>query len=299
MRCRWIAALIVTFLLATSGSQALEPGLPSKTAVWAAAARALGSKNPDKKRRNPDYLAIKFLGPRERAILPEIPLDALDLDYPAAMAKLQFLVPLTSHDFRTRAFDAALLDALRHGARQIVVLGAGFDSRGYRFEKELKGTRFFEVDAPPTQAYKIERVKAVLGRVPQSVTYVPMDFTRDNLLDQLVKAGYSEGAPTFFLWEGVTYYLPEDAVKGTLHFIRAHSAPGSRVAFDYTGNKDRNINNPESRYAKWGEPWLFGFPEAGAAGYVRAEGLEVLSDSRTVQSICIALVPAPNYRSRF
>src|SRR4051812_24043585 len=74
--------------------QAVEPGLPSKTAVWAAAARALGSKNPDPKERNPDYLAIKFLGPRERAILSDYPLDALDLDYQSAMKQLADKVPV-------------------------------------------------------------------------------------------------------------------------------------------------------------------------------------------------------------
>jgi methyltransferase (TIGR00027 family) len=290
MRLKWATLVLIALLLWTAESQALEPGLPSKTAVWAAAARALGSKNPDRKVRNPDYLAIKFLGPRERAILPEIPLDALDLPYPEAMAKLQDLVPVISHGFRTRAFDAALLDALHHGATQVVVLGAGYDSRGYRFEKELKGVGFFEVDAGPTQAYKIERVKEILGRVPPHVVYVPMDFTKDNLLDQLSKAGYSEHAQTFFLWEGVTFYLPEAAVNETLHFVRDHAAPNSRLAFNYTFSRDPNINNPESQYARWGEPWLFGFPESGAADYVRAEGLGVVSDVRTVQNICIATV---------
>jgi methyltransferase (TIGR00027 family) len=294
MQFKWAAPLFVVALVsATSGLQALEPGLPSKTAVWIAAARALGSKSPDKKRRNPDYLAIKFLGPRERAILPEIPLNALDLDYEAATARLHTFLPgVTGQAFRTRAFDAALLDALRHGAKQVVVLGAGFDTRGYRFERELKGARFFEVDAGPTQAYKAERVKEILGRIPLNVTYVPMDFTKDDLLGQLTKAGYSQRERTFFLWEGVTFYLPEDAVKGTLHFVRDHAAASSRLAFNYAFRHDWNINNPQSRYAQWGEPWLFGFPETGAADYIRAEGLQVLSDVRTVENICIATVPS-------
>jgi methyltransferase (TIGR00027 family) len=292
MRLRRFVRIAVALVLLGSMAEAVEPGLPSKTAVFAAAARAVGSKNPDPQQRNPDYLALKLLGPRERAILSEYPMDALDLDFTAAMMRLGARLPVRPHAFRTKAFDAALLDALREGARQVVVLGAGFDSRGYRFQSQLHGVRFLEVDYGPTQEYKKQRVQEVLGGVPANVSYVPMDFTKDSLLERLTKAGYSEQQNTFFLWEGVTFYLPESAVKDTFHFVRDHAAPNSRIAFDYTFSRDTNVNNPESMFARWGEPWLFGFPaEGGAAEYVRGEGLEVISDSVSVQNICIANVP--------
>src|SRR4051812_10215677 len=92
-------------LLCASVILALEPGLPSKTAIYAAAARALGSKNPNPTDRNPDYLAIKFVGPRERATLPDLPLDALDLPFSAAIARLGTTLPVATHVFRTKAFD--------------------------------------------------------------------------------------------------------------------------------------------------------------------------------------------------
>ena len=86
-------------------------------------------------------------------------------------------------------------------------------------------------------------------------------------------------------------YLPESAVKDTLHFIRDHAAQGSRIAFDYILDKNPNVNHPHSLYARWGEPWIFGFPDDGAAAYVRREGLDVVSDSLVTQNICIASVP--------
>ena len=132
----------------------------------------------------------------------------------------------------------------------------------------------------------------MVGGIPSNISYVPMYFTKDILLDQLVKSSYSERQKTFFLWEGVVFYLPESAVKDTLHFVRDHAAPDSRIAFNYTFSTDRNINNPNSIYAKWGEPWVFGFPADGAAAYVRKEGLDVISDIMTVQNICIASVPS-------
>lgn len=147
-----------------------------------------------------------------------------------------------------------------------------------------------EVDSGPTQAYKKQRLGEILEVIPPNVSFVPMDFTKDSLLDHLRNAGYSEQQKTFFLWEGVTYYLPESAVKDTLHFVRDHSAAGSRIAFDYFGASNASINNPTHQYARWGEPVLFGFPNDRAREYVQQEGLGVLSDTQGLEYICIAEV---------
>jgi methyltransferase (TIGR00027 family) len=289
MPLRQSARIIVLLFLAGTTFKAAEQGSPSKTAVYVAAARAVGSKHPDPQLRNPDYLAIKFLGPRERALLPEMQLDALDLDFDSAIKEISshIVAVLT---YRTKAFDAALLDALQDGARQVVVLGAGFDSRAYRFESQLGDVRFMEVDLGSTQAYKKQRLGEILEVIPSNLSLVPMDFTKDSLLEQLRNAGYSEQQKTFFLWEGVSYYLPESAVKDTLHFVRDHSASGSRIAFDYTGANNPAINNPLHLYAQWGEPFLFGFPNSSAREYVQHEGLGVLSDTPGLEYICIAEV---------
>src|SRR5215472_4459878 len=116
------ARIIVFLFLAGTTFKAVEPGLPSKTAVYVAAARALGAKVPDPQLRNPDYLAIKFLGPRERAVLPDLPLDALDLDFDSAMKQLGVQLPVAVMSYRTKVFDAALLAAVQNGATQLVVL---------------------------------------------------------------------------------------------------------------------------------------------------------------------------------
>ena len=289
MPLKQFARIIVLLVVAGTTFEAADPGLPSKTAVYVAAARALGSKDPDPQRRNPDYLAIKFLGPRERAVLPDLQMDALDLDFASAMKQLGGgLVDVLR--YRTKAFDAALLDALQNGATQVVVLGAGFDSRAYRFQSQLGSVHVMEVDLGPTQVYKKRRLSEILDAIPPNVSYVPMDFTKDNLLDELRKVGYSEQQNTCFLWEGVTYYLPESAVKDTLHFVRDHSTSGSRIAFDYTGTNNPALNNPLHLYARWGEPWLFGFPNYSAREYVQQEGLGVLSDTPGLEYICIAEV---------
>jgi methyltransferase (TIGR00027 family) len=183
---------------------------------------------------------------------------------------------------RTRFFDRMLTEALERNVAQVAVLGAGLDSRGYRFQDQLRGVKFFEVDFPPTQEHKKQRVKEIFGHLPEQVRYVAMDFTKDDLLTELRKSGYRPEETTLFLWEAVSFYLPESAVKATLHFVRDYAGAGSTIAFDYTLNRNPDVRNPHSRYAQMGEPWLFGFPDSGAADFVRGEGLEVVQDLRAV-----------------
>ncbi|MGE3275065.1 MAG: class I SAM-dependent methyltransferase [Vicinamibacterales bacterium] len=290
MSLRGSARIIVILIVVGTTLAAVEQGRLSKTAVYVAAARAVGSQDPDPRSRNPDYLAIKFLGPRERAVLPELQLDALDRAFEDGIKALgPFIVQIMT--YRTKRFDAALLDALQDGATQVVVLGAGFDSRAYRFHSQLRDVSVMEVDQGPTQAYKQRRLGEILEAIPSNVSFVPMDFTKDSLLEKLSDAGYSEQENTVFLWEGVTYYLPESAVKDTLHFVRDHSAAGSRIVFDYFGASNPALNNPLHQYARWGEPLLFGFPNDRAREYVQQEGLGVLSDTQGLEYICIAEVP--------
>ena len=181
---------------------------------------------------------------------------------------------------RTRYIDEALEEALADGARQIVVLGAGFDSRAYRFRGRLGGVRFFEVDYGPTQECKRRRLQEIFGSLPTHVMYVALDFTRDELPTQLRKHGYSAKERTLFIWEGVTMYLPAAAIQSTLRTIRDHAAPGSTVVFDYLLRTHPAMNNPRSQQVVWGEPLIFGF-DGNATEFVRQEGLEVVEDFLT------------------
>jgi methyltransferase (TIGR00027 family) len=273
------AVTLVFFLFVSSGSS-VEPGLPSRTAVAVLNMRAVGARHPDPAFRNPDYLAAKFLGPRERGLLPDAVVRTMDLDYEAVLAQIAvpFQVLITNQVLRTRHIDAALETALASGTRQIIVLGAGYDSRAYRFQQDGRGTTFFEVDYGPTQEYKKIRVKEIWGELPKNVRYVPMDFTKDNLLTQLERSGYSTRLKTLFIWEGVSYYLPEPLVRKTFQFVRDHSVAGSAIIFDYIDVGNPRLNNPQSFTARVGEPMIFGFPIEGAGAFVRSEGLEVASD---------------------
>ena len=103
------------------------------------------------------------------------------------------------------------------------------------------------------------------------------------------EAGYDEGKKTYFVWEGVTYFITEGGVDSTLKFIVQHSAPGSSVVFDYLHRSviDGDFSKyPEAQgliqiMAEQGEPCIFGIPEGEAEDFVNQRGLEVLSDLGT------------------
>jgi methyltransferase (TIGR00027 family) len=133
---------------------------------------------------------------------------------------------------RCRYFDDYLQRCLTSGAKQVVILGAGLDSRAYRGEILQRAIRTFEVDHPATQASKIKRLNRVLGQIPAHVTHVPIDFNHETL-DKLLACGFDRSLKTLFIWEGVTYYLQPEAVDATLAWVRANALPGSTIIFDY------------------------------------------------------------------
>ncbi len=133
---------------------------------------------------------------------------------------------------RTAWLDEHVLRWIRdHASTQVVVLGAGLDARAARLAHQ--GVRFFEVDQPATQAEKLARLAQVSGYPKDAATYVACDFEKDDFLDRLTKSGFDASSPALVLWEGVTYYLPELAVRATFRRIATGCDPRSVVLFDH------------------------------------------------------------------
>jgi methyltransferase (TIGR00027 family) len=131
---------------------------------------------------------------------------------------------------RTSFLDGFLRRRLKEGVDQVVILGAGLDTRAVRLQSPE--VRFFEVDHPDTQAAKIEGLNA-LGDYPvEAATYVPCDFTHQTPVEQLIEAGMDPNRPTAVLWEGVVPYLDRGAVVATLSQLQAGLHGESVVAFD-------------------------------------------------------------------
>jgi len=256
-------------------------GLPSRTSILTAAARALGSREPDPSVRNPDWIADRLVGPRELALIADHPIGgALGGAFQEAINDPDVFGLTWLMLVRTRHIDAMLERAVGDGATQLVILGAGFDTRAHRFADLLQDVTVFELDYGATQAYKRRRVEEALGGAPVEPVYAPIDFTREPLDAVLGRAGFDPARRTCFICEGVSMYVPEEGMKETLRAIGACSAPGSTLVLEYInrGGLDVLTKHPAGLVKNaidWGEPFLFGVPDGQDREYFLAAGLEL------------------------
>ncbi len=194
-----------------------------------------------------------------------------------------------SLQLRTRAIDDAVRAFVARGGRQIVILGAGFDARATRLG--LDDARFFEIDHPATQAAKRARVGASPAR------FVAWDFERD-ALDRLPAAlaveGHETNTPTLTIWEGVTMYLSREALDASARAIRAYSAPGSDLVFNYFDEarvrSPRRMGGEQLVVSLMGEPFRSGFAPDALGGWLRERGFELVRD-RSYAELARELLP--------
>lgn len=180
---------------------------------------------------------------------------------------------------RTLAIDAAVRTAVARGARQLVILGAGLDARAYRLP-ELAGVDVFEVDHPDTQAGKRERLGSLVPTAKR-VRFVAVDFARDDLATRLAETGHDPSQATIWIWEGVTIYLPSEAMRATLDVVARRSAAGSTLATTYTPPAQmRGALVPMSRiiFGVLGEPIVGMIDEAAMRGELTTRGFVMESD---------------------
>ena len=257
---------------------------PSQTALGTAIGRALESGMPAEKRLFSDPLAVRFLPWFHRAIvrllqtpaIGELLLEKREKEIPGVMGNLIC---------RTRFIDDTLQDALARGIRQVVILGAGMDSRPYRLPGN-EGTRFFEVDHPATLEWKRIRVRKLKGGIPANTEFVPIDFTKDDLASGLFYTGFRTDQRTLFIWEGVSQYIGADAVDSTLKYIKRVSAPGSRLVFTYIRRDFIEDCGDSEEFRKFleelrkkDEPWKFGIAPEFLDRFLRERGFRLVSDT--------------------
>ncbi|MFS8097466.1 SAM-dependent methyltransferase [Lentzea alba] len=158
-------------------------------------------------------------------------------------------------------------------AEAVVVLGAGFDTRGCR----LRDKQLFEVDLPSNIESKRARLRAIFGEVPPNLRLVPVDFESRRIDDVLAEHGYHAELRTFFVWEAVTQYLTEEAVRATFGFL-AQAPAGSELVFTFV-RKDfldgTALFGGEEAYREFvvkRRVWKFGLLPEEVAGFVAPYG---------------------------
>jgi methyltransferase (TIGR00027 family) len=250
----------------------------SRTASYTCFSRACACAESDKRFRGPDDMAQIFLPLGAKLLMNVTALRSFVMRKLAAPGIYEYVMA------RTKLLDEIFLNALENRFPQIVLLGAGFDTRALRFQRNNLGTRVFELDIPATQQPKIEILKRKRVSLPRELVFVPIDFDKQSLQVVLTDAGYQEKLRNLFIWEGVTMYLSAQAVDNTLDFIRRSSTDGSLVAFDYIyasvlrlENKFYGEKGAFDMVSRTGEGWTFGIEEGGIEQFLAQRGFMVVN----------------------
>jgi methyltransferase (TIGR00027 family) len=259
----------------------MRTGRPSTTAEIMAFFRALESEQPTDRRLFEDPFAKYFLRPRLRILvrgsfLPVIGpllLRWIDRRWPGAR---------TSAIARTRLIDDWVNDSVAGGARQVLILGAGFDSRAWRLPSLREGT-VFEIDHPATSAQKRRRL-AALGLERPNLHFVAVDFERDAPPEVLARSDFDSAQRGVVIWEGVTNYLSDQTVNTTVRWI-GQLGNGSRLIFTYVHRDvltDPSVFDSADKIltavTATGEPWTFGLRPEALPRYLEERGLKLLED---------------------
>lgn len=246
------------------------------TAAFMCLARAASYKDSRECYNGPDNIAYELTPKKLKPIIKSRQLFRAFNRWLYAKGSYEYVIA------RTKYIDAAFKQALEEGFDQIVVFGAGFDSRAIRLAQYNKATTVFEVDARTTQREKIKALESRKISQPTNLVYVPVDFDKEQLEEKMLQAGFKTGCKTLFTLEGVTMYLTLEGIDSTFRFVSNSSSKGSIVVFDhiYAG-----VLRGENRYygeegmaesvAKAGEKFQFGLEEGEAGAFVGKFGFNL------------------------
>lgn len=262
----------------------MENDGPSRTALITAYARA-HHQVVDRPQIFTDPLAVPLLGV-SAAELADQQLGDVVSDRPR---RLFFAA-------RSRFAEDAVAEAAAAGVRQVVILGAGLDTFAYR--NPFPTVRVFEVDHPATQAWKRERLAAAGIELPDTVTFVPVDFETQTLATGLATAGFDRSGPAVFVWLGVVFYLTSHAAHATLEYIAGQGGT-VEVVFDYLRPADSEEGRAHQRaradrLADIGEPVFSYFTPEDIATQLRDLGFTDIDDHSALDLLTRYLDGSPN-----
>jgi len=257
----------------------------SRTAEWTCVSRAASSLESDNHYRSDDHIAL-LLVPTFLKLLLHIPL--------VRRFYSQVLAPKGIYEYtiaRTKYIDTVFKETLAEGFDQILIFGAGFDTRALRFQTVAGDTRIFELDVPITQKAKIDQYAKRGLSIPANVAFISIDFDKESLSEKLEEAGFGRGARSLFVLEGLLMYLQPESVDETFKAIDRFSGEGSDVVFDYV--RASVLRQAGSYYGereivksvkKAGERWHFGIEEGELEGFLKEYGLKV-SEHQDAQAL--------------
>lgn len=254
-----------------------SPGV-GNTALGAAVCRLIEQSQPDNQRLFNDPVVQYLVSPALRLMMRFGPMRNLTFNQTEAAGKGIY----GGQVCRTRYIDEVVQSALSQGITQLVILGAGLDSRPYRLPG-IERVKVYEVDLASVQNAKKVNLEKHFSRLPANVTFVPIDFDTQTLETVFVDSTLDRSKPTVFIWEAVTQYISADAVRQTLSFI-GKSAPDSVLVFTYVlksvierRSTVLDADKMMDRVQKTA-PWIFGLEPSEVRAFLQPFHLQVQSD---------------------
>lgn len=251
--------------------------VPSRMAEGIAMQRFAETSKKKEERICYDPYAIHFIRPEIIEFGKNNPKEAKIL-----VDQMEQLLPGLSSSIiaRVRYFDDYLKTCLKKGIEQLVILGAGYDTRAYRIEELKDKIEIYELDHPITQKFKKNVIENLFG-YNSFVKYVPIDFEIQTIDDELPKYGYRSDSKTLFIMEGLSMYIPKSAIEDTLSFIATNSEKGSSIILDFYpeslvngANTERIAMNIREYLIKQGEPLKFGIEEENIDKFLKNRGFK-------------------------
>ena len=259
----------------------MKTDIPSRTAQYMALFRAIETARPSQKRLFDDPFASIFLDNRLKII---VKISSVPPFGRLISSIIQKKGPgaLSSGIARTKYIDDLLQQTSDDGVKQVIILGAGFDTRALRL-KFLRNISVIEIDHPDTARFKIRKLKNIMDKSPRNVKYYQLDFNKQSLNNLASKNNLDFDIPTTFIWEGVTNYLTQEAIDKTFQFIQKFQNVYviftyiDKIVLDYpksfhgTEKIFKNLKENE-------ENWTYGFKPIELPEYLKKFDLIVIED---------------------
>lgn len=253
----------------------LDQEKPSLTAEMTAASRHAASREKDPALRLDDPHAYRFMSWRTRLIFNYLRWLAIPIYNRIVPGAYEYILT------RTRHLDAMLVRQLAEGAGQILLLGAGYDSRALRFAGPIRsaGAQVVEIDHPATQ----QRKRSLLNDPPGHLRFHAADFNAEPLGSIFQQAGLDPCLKTYVIWEGVAIYLEPANVDNAIRSMRAFFKSGLTLSLDIvlpemlTGDCGHLHGGIETaRYvSRRGEPLRWGMSPEEVGPYFNARGFQL------------------------
>jgi methyltransferase (TIGR00027 family) len=270
----------------------MKSNTASRTAQYMALFRAVETARPKSKRLFTDPYAINFLDKKLQRVTKIAALPIIGYFIPRLIHK-KGIGAISSGIARTKYIDDLLEATIKEGSKQVIILGAGFDTRSVRLDF-LKNISIIEIDHPDTSSFKLQILKRNIGKLPPNVSFQQVDFNKQSLNEIAEQAKINFLLPTTIIWEGVTNYLTKETIDNTFNFTKQFISP-LNIIFTYI-DKDvldnpghfkgteqlfGNLRNNE-------EQWTFGFNPNKLTSYLQQFDLALKED-----------LNATEYRNRY